>query len=240
MCLHTPVSSCAARLGRQRGAGAPGTPMAPRSGGVPASVGILWAPACNRHACVVASHDTAARPDQTGYCAHRIGPGRVVSHTHRAVHADGLSPCLRTACGARRAVHGRGPGAGRRPVGLRRNAEGDVGRRRVGRGQRTGGRGPWRHGLAEASAPGAPNGHRGARRHARAGGVCLSSRALAEGTPQAEVWGARDLTSHWSRRQQPPLVPRSGCWRGSPRALGAKNTKTGESLCHFFNTHPFL
>ena len=28
------------------------------------------------------------------------------------------------------------------------------------------------------------------------------------------------LTSHWSRRQQPPLVPRCGCWRGSPRALG--------------------
>jgi hypothetical protein len=25
------------------------------------------------------------------------------------------------------------------------------------------------------------------------------------------------LTTHWSRRQQPPLVPRCGCWRGSPR-----------------------
>src|SRR5438128_1366755 len=23
------------------------------------------------------------------------------------------------------------------------------------------------------------------------------------------------LTTHWSRRQQPPLVPRSGSWRGS-------------------------
>ena len=29
------------------------------------------------------------------------------------------------------------------------------------------------------------------------------------------------LTTHWSRRQQPPLVPRCGCWRGSPRAFGA-------------------
>jgi hypothetical protein len=34
----------------------------------------------------------------------------------------------------------------------------------------------------------------------------------------------RPLTTHWSRRQQPPLVPRSGCWRGSPRALGAKSS----------------
>ena len=29
----------------------------------------------------------------------------------------------------------------------------------------------------------------------------------------------RGLTLHWSRRQQPPLVPRSGCRRGSPPAL---------------------
>ena len=45
------------------------------------------------------------------------------------------------------------------------------------------------------------------------------------------------LTSHWSRRQQPPLVPRCGCWRGSPRALGpagARQTpKTGRH-----NNHP--
>ncbi len=35
----------------------------------------------------------------------------------------------------------------------------------------------------------------------------------------------RPLTTHWSRRQQPPLVPRSGCWRGSPRALGPSSTR---------------
>jgi hypothetical protein len=33
----------------------------------------------------------------------------------------------------------------------------------------------------------------------------------------------RPLTTHWSRRQQPSLVPRCGCWRGSPRALGASS-----------------
>jgi hypothetical protein len=32
----------------------------------------------------------------------------------------------------------------------------------------------------------------------------------------------RPLTTHWSRRHQPPLVPRSGCRRGSPRALGSR------------------
>ena len=34
------------------------------------------------------------------------------------------------------------------------------------------------------------------------------------------VMPMRPLTTHWSRRHQPPLVPRCGCWRGSPRALG--------------------
>ena len=33
------------------------------------------------------------------------------------------------------------------------------------------------------------------------------------------------LTTHWSRRQQPSLVPRSGCWRGSPRTLGLRTRR---------------
>jgi hypothetical protein len=37
--------------------------------------------------------------------------------------------------------------------------------------------------------------------------------------PRRRALPIRPLTSHWSRRQQPPLVPRSGCRRGSPRAL---------------------
>ena len=35
----------------------------------------------------------------------------------------------------------------------------------------------------------------------------------------------RPLTTHWSRRQQPSLLRRCGCWRGSPRALGPAGTK---------------
>jgi len=48
-----------------------------------------------------------------------------------------------------------------------------------------------------------PGGLAGARRSQRRGAVL-----------------PRPLTTHWSRRQQPPLVPRCGSWRGSPRALG--------------------
>ena len=33
-----------------------------------------------------------------------------------------------------------------------------------------------------------------------------------------------DLTPQWSRRQQPSLVPRSGCRRGSPLAFGPSST----------------
>ena len=52
-----------------------------------------------------------------------------------------------------------------------------------------------------------------------AGGRVCGGRGVG-GTCWRGSGARRRLTSHWSRRQQPPLVPRSGCWRGSPRAFG--------------------
>ena len=51
--------------------------------------------------------------------------------------------------------------------------------------------------------------------HARPG-----SPAGGGGSPRRSTIPSRPLTTHWSRRQQPPLVPRCGSWRGSPRAFG--------------------
>ena len=46
----------------------------------------------------------------------------------------------------------------------------------------------------------------------------------------SRVWPACP-TKHWSRRQQPPLVPRSGCQRGSPRALGSARRRLEAGGC---------